>query len=344
MIRVSVAGGSGFVGGELVRWIDQHPQFELAQVTSERSAGQALWRTHPHLRHLVSARFVAFDELEPCDLLFCALPHGTLARRIDSVAALAPRVVDCSADFRLGDADRYRYWYGEEHPAPRWLERFTYGLPELNRARLTEADFVSGVGCNATAVQLALMPLVRGGVVDGELPVIADVKAGSSQAGSTSTAASHHPLRSGCVRTFSAAGHRHLAEVEQSFPGLNVQMTATSIDMVRGTLATCHATVREGVDERAILRSYRRAAAAEPFVDVVVERGGNYRLPEPKLVTGTNRAQLGFGFDPATRRVVALCAIDNLGKGAAGSAIQAANLTCGLEETSGLHFHGLHPL
>lgn len=343
MIRASIAGGSGYVGGELARWIDQHPVFELGQITSERSAGQAVWRTHPHLRHLTAQRFVPLDALESCDLLLCALPHGALARRIEALSTLAPRLVDCSADFRLGDAETYRRWYAEEHVAPQWLERFTYGLPEVNRDAIAGAQYVSGVGCNATAIQLALLPLVRAGIVDPRVPVIADVKVGSSEGGASSSAASHHPVRSGCVRTFSATGHRHTAEVERTFGALDVHMTVTSIEMVRGALATCHATLAQDVDEREVLRSYRRFAVAEPFVDVVVERAGSYRLPEPKLVAGTNRAQIGFGLDAKRRRIVALCAIDNLGKGAAGTAIQAANLACGLDETSGLTFRGLHP-
>ncbi len=342
-MRVSIAGGSGYVGGELARWIDQHPFFELSQITSERSAGQAVWRTHPHLRHLTAQRFVPLQQLEACDLLFCALPHGALAQSLEEMEGLAPRIVDCSADFRLNDPEAYQRWYGEQHPAPQWLGRFTYGLPEVNREALSGATHISGVGCNATAIQLAVLPLVRAGFLDGAAPVIADVKAGSSEGGASSSAASHHPVRSGCVRTFSSTGHRHTAEVLQTFGELDVHMTVTSIEVVRGVLATCHATLAEGVDEREVLRAYRKLASKEPFIDVVVERSGNYRLPEPKLVAGTNQAQIGFGVDAGSRRIVALCAIDNLGKGAAGTAIQAANLSCGFEETAGLTFRGYHP-
>jgi len=344
MIRAAIAGASGYVGGELIRWLLGHPEVELVGASSERLAGQPLQRVHPHLRGRARSRFCRMDELPSCDVLFLALPHGRAARRIDALADRAERIVDCSADFRLSDADNYARWYGEPHPAPEWLERFAYGLPELQRGDLGGARYVSGVGCNATAVQLALAPLERAGLLSREQPVVAEVKVGSSEGGASSSDASHHPVRSGCVRSYAPVGHRHAAEVEQTFEGLELHLSITAVEMVRGALATCHLRIDQDVSERDLVRAYGSYAAERPFVDVLHERAGPYRHPEPKLVTGTNRAQIGFALDAERGRVVSLCALDNLGKGAAGTAVQSMNLMFGLDETAGLDFGGIHPL
>lgn len=344
MIRASIAGASGFVGGELLRWLMGHPQVELVGASSERLAGQPLQRVHPHLRGRSRLRFCTLDALPECDVLFLALPHGSAARAIDSLAARAQRLVDCSADFRLSDPANYARWYGQPHPAPLWLERFGYGLPERNRAALAGAQFASGVGCNATAVQLALLPLERAGLLSREHPVVAEVKVGSSEGGAAGNDASHHPLRSGCVRSYAPVGHRHAAEVEQTFDGLELHLSITAVELVRGALATCHVRLEHPLEERDVLRAYSAFAADEPFVDLVHERSGPYRHPEPKLVTGTNRAQIGFALDGEHRRLVSLCALDNLGKGAAGTAVQTMNLMFGFDETAGLEFGGIHPL
>lgn len=344
MTRVAVAGASGFVGGELLRLLLDHPEVELVQATSERNAGAPLARVHPHLRGRSRLRFTSLEQLEPCDVLFLALPHGRAAESIERFADLAERIVDCSADFRLRDPDEYARWYGHEHPQPEWLTRFAYGLPELGRERLRGACYVSGVGCNATAVQLALLPLERAELLPRAVPVVAEVKAGSSEGGATPSATSHHPVRSSVVRSFAPTGHRHTAEVEQSYPGVELHLSVTSIDLVRGALATCHLQLDEAPDEVALNRAWRATTADEPFLDTVHERGGAFRHPEPKLCWGTNRADLGFAVDVERRRVVALCAIDNLGKGAAGSAVQSMNLSLGWPESCGLSTHGLFPI
>jgi N-acetyl-gamma-glutamyl-phosphate/LysW-gamma-L-alpha-aminoadipyl-6-phosphate reductase len=341
--RVAIAGASGYVGGELLRLLVQHPEVEVVAATSERSAGHPVTRVHPHLRGVTRLKFSKLSELTRTDVLFLALPHGEAAQGIDGFAEQAERIVDCSADFRLSDPDAYRRWYGQPHPSPAWLERFVYGLPEHNRENLHGARYVSGVGCNATAVNLALLPLQRAGLLSGAT-VVADVKAGSSEGGAGASSASHHPERSSVLRSYAPAGHRHAAEVEQLHPGLNLHLSITSVDLVRGVLATCHVLRDEVPDETTLLRAWRGAVAEEPFVDVVHERTGNYRHPEPKLLWGTNRADLGFDADPARGRIVALAAIDNLGKGAAGSAVQCMNLALGLDETAGLETRGLHPV
>ncbi|GIV96090.1 MAG: N-acetyl-gamma-glutamyl-phosphate reductase [Herpetosiphonaceae bacterium] len=344
MIRVSIAGGSGYVGGELLRLLLDHPHVEIGQVTSERRAGQFISSAHPNLRGRTQLRFTSLATLEPCDLLILALPHGRAAREIERFAALAERVIDCSADFRLPDAESYERWYGAPHPAPEWLRRFVYGLPELNREAIAGARYVSGVGCNASAVNLALLPLVRSGAIDTSRGVIAEVKAGSSEGGAEPGEASHHPERSGAVRSYAPVGHRHTAEIQTALGIEQIHLSITAVELVRGALATCHVFLREPLAEKELWRIYRQSYSDEPFVRLVHERSGIYRHPEPKILAGSNYADVGWSLDERTGRVVALCAIDNLMKGAAGTAVQCLNLMYGFEERTGLGFPGLHPI
>lgn len=343
----AIVGGSGYTGGELLRLLLDHPAFEVRQVTSERLDGQFVHFTHPNLRRRTTLKFVRSAALQPVDVLFLCLPHGSAASRIDEFAVHADRIMDLSADFRLRRADDYPRWYGAAHANPAWLERFVYGLPELYREDIARATHVSGVGCNATATILALLPLAAG-LIDGDRSVICEVKVGSSEGGAASSDASHHPERAGVMRSFAPTGHRHTAEVLQALGsrGLNadVHLSATAVDNVRGVLATAHAFVKRGVTEKEIWKAYRDTYANEPFVRIVKERAGLYRYPEPKILAGSNYADVGFELDPASGRLVAMCAIDNLMKGAAGTALQCANLMMGWDETLGLGFPGLHPI
>jgi [amino group carrier protein]-6-phospho-L-2-aminoadipate/5-phospho-L-glutamate reductase len=352
-VAASIVGASGYTGGELLRLVLSHPRLAVKQVTSERLDGQFVHFTHPNLRSTVAStraplKFNASAALEPCELLFLCLPHGGAMGRIESFASLAPRIVDLSADFRLRDALGYDRWYGKPHANPTWLARFVYGLPELHREAIAGASHVSGVGCNATATTLAVWPLAKAGLLDAARGIICEVKVGSSEGGAASSDATHHPERAGVMRSFAPTGHRHTAEVLQTLAlaGVNteVHLSATAVDNVRGVLATAHAFVREGVAERDLWKAYRDAYAREPFVRIVKERAGLYRYPEPKILSGSNYADVGFEFDASTRRVVALCALDNLMKGAAGTALQCANLMCGWDEATGLEFPGLHPV
>jgi LysW-gamma-L-alpha-aminoadipyl-6-phosphate/LysW-L-glutamyl-5-phosphate reductase len=347
MLRVSIIGGSGYVGGELLRLLLFHPGVQMAQVTSERLAGKPITTTHPNLRGLRQVRelhYTAAAQLQPCDLLFLALPHGDAAKRIEQFTQLAPKIIDCAADFRLRDAEAYQRWYGEAHAAPEWLERFVYGLPELHREAIRNASYVSGVGCNATASNLALLPLVRAGLIDTSRDVIVEVKVGSSEGGAQGSEASHHPERSGVVRSFAPTGHRHTAEIVQATGLSNLHLSITSVELVRGALATAHAFAATTIAEKDLWREYRATYGQEPFVRIVRERQGTYRLPEPKILAGSNYADVGFALDETTGRIVSICAIDNLMKGAAGTAVQCMNLMCGFEETTALMFPGLHPV
>ncbi len=348
MVAVAIIGASGYTGGELLRLALSHPQLDVTYATSERLDGQFVHFTHPNLRGRTALKFVRADTVEKCDLLFLGLPHGSAMSRIDHFSTVADRIVDLSADFRLRQAADYDTWYGKPHASPGWLEKFTYGLPELHRAELKAARYVSGVGCNATATTLAVLPLAAAGLIDASRGIVCEVKVGSSEGGAASADSTHHPERAGVMRSFAPTGHRHTAEVLQALKlkGVvtDVHLSATAVDNVRGVLATAHVFVKPGTAEKDLWKAYRDTYGGEPFVRLVKEKTGLYRYPEPKILAGSNYADVGFELDPKTNRVVALCAIDNLMKGAAGSAMQCANIMMGWDERLGLEFPGLHPI
>ena len=337
----SVVGGSGFTGGELLRLLDGHPEFEIVQATSRSKENKTVGHSHPNLRHL-DVRFSHPENLESVDVLFAATPHGVSMERIDAFRDVADTVVDLSADFRLDAEAQYEEWY-DGHDRPELLEESVYALPELNRAALEDADLIAAGGCNATVTILGLLPLVEDGVLSGDEQIVVDVKVGSSEGGAGGGEASSHPERSGVVRPYAPTGHRHEAEIEQ-FLGLDVSFTVHAVDMIRGASATCHVFPGERVTKKDLWGAYRGAYAEEPFVDIVAGGGGVYRYPEPKAVAGTNRAEVGFELDPSNGRLVVFSAIDNMLKGSAGQAVHAANVALGIEETTGLDFRGLHPV
>lgn len=343
MLNVSIVGGSGYTGGELLRILLKHPHLEIAQVTSESHIGEYVYQTHPNLRAQTMLQYTARSELRPCDLLFLALPHGEAQKNISHYASLAPKIVDLSADFRLRDAETYREWYGE-HSDAAWLDKFIYGLPELHREEMKTASYISGVGCNATCSILALLPLLRAGLIDETQPIIVDVKVGSSEGGNSPNAGSHHPERSGVIRTYAPTRHRHTAEVQQELALKNVHLSITSVDLVRGALAAAHVFASRNITEKDLWKAYRSTFRDEPFVRIVKDKTGVYRVPEPKILAGSNYADVGFELDESSGRVVSICAIDNLMKGAAGSAVQSMNIMCGFEENCALDFPGLHPI
>jgi len=345
-VRVSIVGGSGYVGGEALRLLLQHPNVSVAQVTSESNAGKFVYTVHPNLRKRTDLRFVSLNDLAPCDFLFLALPHGMTMGRIGHFQAMAPRIIDLSADFRLRDPEDYPRWYGHAHEAADLLKQFVYGIPELHREELRTARYATGAGCLATTAILGLYPLFKRGLV--EPTVVVEAKVGSSAAGNEPGLSSHHPERAGVVRSFQPTGHRHTAEIVQelTFDAVKpvVHFSATSVELVRGVLATAHCTLKDDLEDRVIWQVYREAYSTEPFMRIVKDRTGVYRYPEPKILAGSNYCDVGFERDPYSRRLVVMAALDNLMKGAAGNGVQAMNVMLGWPETTGLDFPGLHPV
>lgn len=345
-IKVSVAGGSGYTGGELLRLLLFHPHIEVKQITSESYTGKFVYKVHPNLRKATQLKFSSLSELEMCDLLFLCLPHGSSMTKINEFKKIAPKIIDLSGDFRLKDPKDYDKWYGHPHSNPELLKDFVYGIPELHRNEMKNSNFISSAGCNATTSILALYPLYKNNLVELDKTVI-EVKVGSSEGGNKASDASHHPERSGSVRSYMPTKHRHTAEILQELnfgQRINIHFSATSIDMVRGVLATCHVFLKDNLEEKDIWKIYRQEYANEPFIRIVKENEGIYRFPEPKLLIGTNYCDIGFKKDEFSNRLVVIASIDNLMKGAAGQALQAFNIMHGFEETLGLEFPGLHPV
>jgi LysW-gamma-L-alpha-aminoadipyl-6-phosphate/LysW-L-glutamyl-5-phosphate reductase len=337
-----VVGGSGYVGGELLRLLLRHPEIRVVQVTSDSMAGRPVARAHPNLRRATDLTFAPLAERRPADLTFLATPHGASMALVPSVLDAGGVAVDLSADFRLHDPTLYSTYYGRVHPRPDLLREAVYGLPELHRDRLKSARLIAVPGCIATASILALAPLVRAGL-PADRPVVIDALSGSSASGRDPGPAGSHAERSNVMRAYAPSGHRHTAEIEQE-TGATVALSCHSVEPVRGVLATCHVSTAEPVPIQDLWRIYRTAYGSEPFLRLVHEREGAYREPEPRLLTGTNYCDVGFATDEHVPRVVALGAIDNLVKGAAGNAVQSVNVRFGWPETTALDALGLHPL
>ncbi|HKY49644.1 MAG TPA: N-acetyl-gamma-glutamyl-phosphate reductase [Candidatus Limnocylindria bacterium] len=344
-MRAGIIGAGGYAGGELLRLLLGHPEIGEVVAGSESLAGKPVSVAHPNLRKRTDLQFVRYEDVQRCDVLFLSLPNGT--HRADEFEGRAALLIDLSSDHRLQDPGDYQRWYGEAHPHPDRLGRWVYGIPELHRERIRGAQRVTGAGCNATAAILALLPLFAAGVVDRTRPIVVECKVGSSEGGREPSEDSHHPERVGVVRSFRPVGHRHTAEIEQELTlgGVRprVDLSVTAVELVRGVLATAHVHVDRPLEDKDLWKIYRQRYGSEPFVRIVKERTGIFRYPEPKLVAGTNFADVGFASDPRGDRVVALCAIDNLVKGAAGNGVQAMNVACGMPEDAGLGFVGLHP-
>jgi N-acetyl-gamma-glutamyl-phosphate reductase len=332
MIRAAVLGASGYVGGELMRLLAGHPAIEVALAFGASAAGKPVAELHPHLALAYPGNFEAWDPalLDGCDLVFAALPHGGSQKLVDAIGGR--KFVDLGADFRLDTAQDYEDWYGEKHERPELLSSFVYGLPEFRRADIASASRVAAPGCYPTAANLALKPLVDAGVIETQ-GIVVDAASGVSGAGRIPSHGTNFCAVDGNYKAYGLLGHRHTAEM-QMVTGAEVIFTPHLAPMSRGILATCYARATSPCDPLTILRA---TYAAEPFVFV------GEAPPETKWATGSNAAFLTARFDPRTNMVVAIAAIDNLGKGAAGQMIQCANLMLGLEETAGLSTMGVYP-
>ncbi|MDH5533883.1 MAG: N-acetyl-gamma-glutamyl-phosphate reductase [Candidatus Pacebacteria bacterium] len=347
---VSIVGGSGYAGGELLRILLNHPSVEIKQVTSQRLVGQPLSVSHPNLRGQTKLKFSSVEDLQECDVLFLGLPNGVSMDYIEKFKSLATHIIDLGADFRLNSESQWSEWYKKEHVKPELMSQFAYGLPELNRDQIAGSNYVSGPGCEAAVSILSLYPLIKHGVID-PTSIIIDAKMGSSQAGNSFSSSSHHPERAGVLRSYAPTGHRHTAEIEQELgeymPEMRVNISATAVNIVRGILVTIHTNLNaENLEltDKDIRKIYRQEYRNEPFVRIVKQSRGLFRYPEPKILQGTNFCEIGFEIDRRSNRLVILGAIDNLVKGTAGNGVQCMNLMLGLEERSGLGFMGLHPI
>ncbi len=348
-LTCAIVGASGYVGGEISRLLLGHPYLELKFATSENFVGKLISKIHPNLRGATNLKFCRLSEVGKVDVVFSCLPHGSLAPRISEIEKLAPKIIDSSADFRFENPEDFEKWYSVPHPVPAELEKWVYGLPEIYREEIQKSSRIAVPGCTATAAILSILPLVRAGVVDSE-KIIFDLKIASSGSGNKPSIGSHHPERAGVVRSYKLAGHRHTGEVLQELKIASAGYSMTSTPEVRGIVCHTHAFLSEeflkenlGQVNKAIWKIYREFYSDAPFIRIVKEAVGIHQLPEPKILNGTNFCDVGWVFDENSKSVIAVSAIDNLGKGAAGASIQCANLACGFDEKAGLEFLGLHP-
>jgi N-acetyl-gamma-glutamyl-phosphate reductase len=361
-VPVAIVGASGYTGSELLRILFAHPGVEVVSVTAKRAAGQRLDQAFPQFRGVSDAMIEAFDAEQiatRAKVAFAALPHGESAPAVAALQKRGVAVLDLSADFRLRDAAAWKEWYGSpehpEHPAPEALAGAVYGLPELHRGQLRElaaayragrAPIVAVPGCYPTASILAIAPLLAAGLVSPD-ELIVDAKSGVSGAGRSPGLGTHFAEIAEGIRAYKVGGaHRHTAEMEQELSAaaggpLALLFTPHLVPMSRGILSCVYARPTAALDAAALdaaglAHQLREALVAayrdEPFVSVLAPG----ELPDTSHVRGSNRAHVTAVYDPRSRRVLAMSAIDNLVKGAAGQAVQCMNLILGLEETTGL--------
>nr|WP_240545002.1 N-acetyl-gamma-glutamyl-phosphate reductase [Ectothiorhodospira shaposhnikovii] len=336
VIRAGIVGATGYTGVELLRLLLAHPRVEPAVITSRGNAGEPLESLFPNLRGQGALVFQApdADALGDCDVVFFATPHGVAHAMAGDLLARGTRVIDLSADFRIKDPHLWSRWYGQPHGAPELLDEAVYGLPEIHRARITQARLIAVPGCYPTAVTLGFLPLLEQGVVD-PARLVADAKSGVSGAGRKAQVGSLLCEASENFKAYAVPGHRHLPEILQTLSAVAGQSPGLTfvphlVPMIRGILASLYATLTHADTDLQAL--YEARYAGEPFVDVL-PAGGH---PETRSVRGTNLCRLAVHRPGGGDTVVVLSAIDNLVKGASGQAVQNMNLMFGLPETLGL--------
>jgi len=351
LIKVGIIGASGYTGAELLRLLKAHKKVEVTYVTSETYQGQKISKLYPNLRGHFDLKLSPLEVTEAkkrAELLFIALPHGESQRVVrqlfneSRVPSPELRIIDLSGDFRFKSADIYEKWYKIHHEHPELLGEAVYGLPELNREKIREARFVTNPGCYPTGAILALAPLLKKTAVF-EKSIIVDSKSGVSGAGRIPGFQTHFCQVDESVKAYGVGTHKHTPEMEQELTALrgeDVMITFTPhlVPMNRGILSTCYASLKEELEEE-IAGIYEDFYDDHPFVKVL----GEDELPETKYVLGTNYCHLSARLDERSGRVIVISAIDNLGKGASGQAIQNMNLMLGFLEDEGLKNPGLFP-
>ncbi len=342
MIKAGIVGGTGYTGVELLRLLVNHPQVEIKVITSRSNAGTPVSAMFPNLRGHID---LTFSEPSPenyrdCDLVFFATPNATAMHQVDELLASGIRVIDLAADFRLKDLAVWEHWYGTEHVSPASVERAVYGLPEMNREQIRQAQLVANPGCYVTAVTLGLLPLLHHRLINPS-SIVADGKSGVSGAGRNGNIAYNISEASESVKAYAVAGHRHYPEIRQNLRQVDANADLVFVPhlmpMIRGIHATLYTDVIADIGNvQTLVEDYYRD---EPFVDVLPAGS----QPETRSVRGSNHCRIAVQPLPDAGRLVVMSVIDNLTKGAAGQAVQNMNLMMGLDETAGLHLTGLMP-
>lgn len=343
MIEIGIVGGTGYTGAELLRLLSRHPQARVTLLTSRQEAGRRVDALYPQLRGHCELSYAAPDveALKACNAVFFATPHGTAMQMAPALVAAGIKVIDLSADFRLKDTAQFTRWYGLEHTATNLLAEAVYGLPEIHRAEIARARIVGNPGCHATAVQLALLPLLAADAIEHD-GIIADSKTGISGAGRELKLGSMYAETADSFKAYNVGGHRHQAEIDQELSAVagapvGVTFVPHLLPVIRGIHVTAYARLRDpAIDLQALFEYHYRD---EPFVDVLPP--GTH--PETRAVRGANVCRIAVHKSPDGRRAIVLSTLDNLVKGAAGQAVQCLNLMSGFDERAGLDAPALAP-
>jgi N-acetyl-gamma-glutamyl-phosphate reductase len=346
-VRVAVIGASGYGGAEAVRLLATHPHVTLSHLTAETQKGKRFSDLYPNLRGFVD---LVTEEADPAalaadsDVVIVSLPSGRAMGLVPELLERGVRVIDVAADFRLHDASQYPVWYKFEHTAPRYLAEAVYGLTELHREEIRGARLVADCGCYPAAALLALAPFVTKAMVARDAMVV-DAVSGVSGAGRGGASGGYgYSETNEDLRPYSVATHNHTAEIEQELTAaadgpVRVTFVPHLAPMTRGILVTAYARLAAPVDTAAAAAVLREAYAGEPFVRVLPDGA----LPQTKATLGSNFCDVAVRIDSRTQTLVAMAALDNLGKGAAGQAVQNLNVMCGFAEDTGLRMPGLYP-
>ncbi|MGC2164806.1 MAG: N-acetyl-gamma-glutamyl-phosphate reductase [Gallionella sp.] len=342
MIKVGIAGGTGYTGVELLRLLAMHPQVAIQAVTSRSDAGTPVSGMFASLRGYVDVPFTHPDQsaLERCDLVFFATPNGIAMQQTRDLLNAGVKVIDLAADFRLQDIPTWEKWYGMAHVCPDLVAEAVYGLPEINRERIKSARLVANPGCYPTAVQLGFAPLLESGLIDVH-HLIADAKSGVSGAGRKAEVSSLLAEASDNFKAYGVAGHRHLPEIRQGLQRISGEEVGITFvphltPMIRGIHATLYSRLLREIDLQAL---FEQRYVDEPFVDVMPEGS----TPDTRSVRGANYCRIAVYRPQGEDTVVVLSVIDNLVKGAAGQAVQNMNIMFGLPEITGLQSVPLLP-
>ncbi len=345
MISVGIVGATGYTGVELLRLLAEHPDVRVSMITSRAEQGRRVDAIYPALRGVCDLAFVEPDaeRLTDCDLVFFATPHGVAMDSMPELIRRGVRVVDLSADFRLQDVELWEQWYGQAHACPDLVKDAVYGLPEVHREAIKNAQLVAAAGCYPTSVQLGLLPLLRDGLVDPQ-SLIANAASGVSGAGRQAKIDNLFSELNDSFKAYAVTGHRHLPEIEQGLASVAEKPVSLTfvphlLPIVRGIHSTLYAKLTTDVDEEALQALFEACYENEPFVDVLP--AGD--LPQTRSVKGSNLCRISVTRPLGRDQVVVCSAIDNLVKGASGQAVQCMNIMLGLNETAGLKSIALTP-
>ena len=340
MIKAAIIGATGYAGQALLGILTRHPEVDVMHIGSRSYDGERIDRVYPLYRGTLddTCQNLSVRELaDSADVIFLALPHGIASAQIDEKVLDKTVIIDLGADYRLNDVNIYEKWYQVKHESPALLASAVYGLPELHRAEITQTNLIANPGCYTTCSILTLAPLIQAGLIDIDSVVI-DAKSGVTGAGRGETLANHFCEVNENIKAYKIASHRHTPEIEQELSLLSdkeitLLFTPHLVPMNRGILSCCYAKATEDLTADKLAEVYRVFYEGEPFVRLI----GSVS-PETRWVKGTNLIDIGVTVDPRTRRVIAMGAIDNLYKGAAGQAVQNMNIRFGLDEKTGLDF------